>query len=129
MILDINPRHDKAKVNTDAAFAADKLQDFREYIHNQIKTDPDYVIPMDLIRGNEQKGSYFILTMKKTNALRRALRSTKIFSRVEIPTEELKEVRGKPGSTLATAYQKAPKPNPEERAVLMSGLERISRKD
>ena len=124
MILDINPRHDKAKVKySDAAFAADKLQDFREYIHNQIKADPDYVIPMDLIREMNKKAVFYINDEENQRFEEGVEIYEDLLSWVGDFTEELKEVRGKLWFNLATAYQKAPKPNPEERKkALMSGL-------
>jgi tetratricopeptide (TPR) repeat protein len=60
-VLDVNPENEKAKIQySDVAFKADKLDNFRDYIYEQVEKDPHYEVSLDFIREMNKKAVAYI---------------------------------------------------------------------
>ena len=113
---------------SDVAFEADKLDDFRDYIYEQVK-DPNYGISLDLIREMNKKAVYYINNTEKQRFREGVQIYEDLLSWINKSTEELREIRAKLWFNLATAaYQKAPEPHPEKKEkALLSGLRKVQK--
>ncbi len=122
-VLDVNPENEKAKIQySDVAFKADKLDNFRDYIYEQVDKDPNYEVSLDFIREMNKKAVAYINDKENQRFKEGVQIYEDLLAWINKSSEELREIRAKIWFNLATAYQKAPKPNPERRKrALISG--------
>ena len=122
-VLDVNPENEKAKIQySDVAFEADRMDNFRDYIYEQVDKDPNYEVSLDFIREMNKKAVAYINNKENQRFKEGVQIYEDLLSWINKSSEELREIRAKIWFNLATAYQKAPKPNPEQRKrALISG--------
>ena len=122
-VLDVNPENEKAKIQySDVAFKADKLDNFRDYIYEQVDKDPNYEVSLDFIREMNKKAVAYINDKENQRFKEGVQIYEDLLAWINKSSDELREIRAKIWFNLATAYQKAPKPNPEQRKrALISG--------
>ena len=118
--LDVNPENEKAKIQySDVAFKADKMDNFRDYIYEQVDKDPNYEVSLDFIREMNKKAVAYINDKENQRFKEGVQIYEDLLAWINKSTEELREIRAKIWFNLATAYQKAPRPNPEKRKKLL----------